>query len=98
MIEKEKVDFVCIQETKLDLIDRRLVEKIWRHGEVDWVYSGSIGNSGGLLCAWDKDSFEIVEMWGESWVFVAFGRERRSILLMFMHLVRIHKRKSFGGG
>lgn len=47
VIEKERVDFVCIQETKKDAIDRKLVESIWRYGEVDWVYAGAMGKSGG---------------------------------------------------
>ena len=65
LIAKEKVDLVCIQETKKVTIVKRLVESMWGHENVDWVYSGSTGASGGLLCMWNKVNFQKVDSWGE---------------------------------
>lgn len=33
-----KVDIVCLQETKLELITRGLVRSIWGCPYVDWLY------------------------------------------------------------
>lgn len=74
LIEKERVDFVCIQEIKKDTIDKKMVEMIWRHGNVDWVYVGAMGKSGGLLCIWNKDCFEKSNFWGEEGVLGVRGK------------------------
>ncbi|KAL8482692.1 hypothetical protein ACS0TY_025650 [Phlomoides rotata] len=57
LIANTKVDFVCIQETKLDIIPISVCESLWVDKNFDWVYSGSIGSAGGLLCIWDKRKF-----------------------------------------
>ncbi|KAL8539441.1 hypothetical protein ACS0TY_001162 [Phlomoides rotata] len=57
LIANTKVDFVCIQETKLDIIPTSVCESLWVDKNFDWVYSGSIGSAGGLLCIWDKRKF-----------------------------------------
>lgn len=64
LVRKERVDFVCIQETKKDSVDRRLVESIWGNENVDWVFTGANGLSGGLLSMWDRDVFEKEVLWG----------------------------------
>jgi hypothetical protein len=48
------VDIVCLQETKLELITRRIVNSLWGCHYVDWCYVVVIGAVGGILLMWDK--------------------------------------------
>ncbi|KAL8465985.1 hypothetical protein ACS0TY_035193 [Phlomoides rotata] len=57
LIANTKADFVCIQETKLDIITTTVCESLWVDKNFDWVYSGFTGSAGGLLCIWDKRKF-----------------------------------------
>lgn len=65
-MSKEKLDFLCIQETKMDYIDERFAKVLWGKGECSWVFSGFVGAAGGLCCVWDSDVFERLELWGEN--------------------------------
>jgi hypothetical protein len=55
------VDIVCLQETKLFSLSRRLVRSLWRCNYVDWVCLDSCGASGGILILWDKRVVEKIE-------------------------------------
>ncbi|KAF1867299.1 hypothetical protein Lal_00049728 [Lupinus albus] len=41
MIRKENLDFLCIQETKLDHIDHKLCSSLWYDCDVDWGFQPS---------------------------------------------------------
>jgi hypothetical protein len=56
-----KVDIVCLQETKLFSLSRRLVRSLWQCNYVDWVCLDSCGASGGILILWDKRVVEKIE-------------------------------------
>lgn len=58
----KKPNFIFIQETKLESIDQKLTRSCWKDEEYDWIFSPSMGNSGGLLTAWDKKYFNILSM------------------------------------
>lgn len=58
LVVKEKLDFICLQETKVSSGDDRLVAMLWGNKEVQWVFSGSDGASGGLCCLWDREVFK----------------------------------------
>ncbi|KAF1870610.1 hypothetical protein Lal_00025934 [Lupinus albus] len=58
LIRKDNLDFICIQETKLDHIELSLCASLWVGSDIDWVFQPSTGNSGGLLCIWRKDRFQ----------------------------------------
>lgn len=73
LVEKEKVEFMCIQETKMSSIDQRLACVLWGNIECDWIFSGSDGISGGLCCLWDKSVFERKEIWGDKGVLGVSG-------------------------
>ncbi|KAG6637440.1 hypothetical protein CIPAW_11G178800, partial [Carya illinoinensis] len=49
-----RADIVCLQETKLKLVNRKIVRSVWHCPYVDWVYLASNGASGGILVMWDK--------------------------------------------
>ena len=53
MLKLWNADIVCLQETKLDFIDRGVVRSLWGVNHVDWLYLGSEGASGGILLMWD---------------------------------------------
>lgn len=54
---KNKVNFLAIQETKMETIDESCVKQCWGNLVFDHVYSEAVGNSGGILCVWDTNSF-----------------------------------------
>ena len=54
---KHKVNFLTIQETKMENMDIRCVKMCWENFGFDYVHSDAVGNSGGILCAWDPNSF-----------------------------------------
>ncbi|XP_040986403.1 uncharacterized protein LOC121234516 [Juglans microcarpa x Juglans regia] len=56
-----KVDIVCLQETKLRIIDQRLIRSLWGCSYVGWSYLASEGASDGVLLMWDKRVVEEVE-------------------------------------
>ncbi|GKV53234.1 hypothetical protein SLEP1_g59770, partial [Rubroshorea leprosula] len=57
LVRKEKPDFLFIQETKLEVVEGSLCRMLWISEDFDWAMQKSQGNSGGLLCIWNKRSF-----------------------------------------
>nr|GEZ72628.1 RNA-directed DNA polymerase, eukaryota, reverse transcriptase zinc-binding domain protein [Tanacetum cinerariifolium] len=53
-----KVNFLTLQETKMEYITLFDVKCCWGNFAFDHVYSPSVGNSGGILCVWEKSSFK----------------------------------------
>ncbi|KAK4582883.1 hypothetical protein RGQ29_025877 [Quercus rubra] len=53
LIRKWGPDVVCLQETKMGLINRAVIRSLWGGQHVDWSYLGSCGASGGVLVMWD---------------------------------------------
>jgi mannosylglycoprotein endo-beta-mannosidase len=49
VVRVEKVDFLAIQETKLEAIPGSLIANIWGNDEFDWAFLSATGNSGGIL-------------------------------------------------
>ncbi|GKD37600.1 RNA-directed DNA polymerase, eukaryota, partial [Tanacetum coccineum] len=47
----------AIQETKMEKIDEFCVKQCWGNLVFDYAYSEAVGNSGGILCVWDTNSF-----------------------------------------
>jgi exonuclease III len=54
-------DVICLQETKLKLINRGIVRSLWGIHHVDWVYPGSEGALWGILLMWDRRVVEKVD-------------------------------------
>ncbi|GJY69402.1 RNA-directed DNA polymerase, eukaryota, partial [Tanacetum coccineum] len=52
-----KVNFLAIQETKMESMDLRGVKSCWGNYAFEFSHSNSVGNSGGILCVWDPGSF-----------------------------------------
>jgi len=57
---KDKVPLeLCIQETKLQVIDGFLCTSLWGPSNHDFSYSPSVGASGGLVAIWDTSEVEV---------------------------------------
>jgi exonuclease III len=54
LLRQWRVDIVCLQETKLELISRKDVTNLWGCRYVDWCYVAASGAAGGILLMWDK--------------------------------------------
>ncbi|KAG2666855.1 hypothetical protein I3760_15G085500 [Carya illinoinensis] len=56
-----RADIICLQETKLKYVTRRIVRSIWSCTYVDWAYLTVGGASGGVLVMWDRRVVERME-------------------------------------
>ncbi|KAG6644832.1 hypothetical protein CIPAW_08G080100 [Carya illinoinensis] len=61
LLQMWKGDLVCLQETKLRYIDRKIVRSLWGCPYVGWTYLASLGASCGVLLMWDKRVVEASE-------------------------------------
>ncbi|GJS30665.1 RNA-directed DNA polymerase, eukaryota [Tanacetum coccineum] len=58
LTNKNKINFIVIQETKMDRVSHMDVKFMWGNSNYDYVYSDSLGNSGGILCIWEESVFK----------------------------------------
>lgn len=49
LIQSQKSDIICIQETKMEVIERSSSELMWGSGDKEFEFKLPIGRSGGLL-------------------------------------------------
>ncbi|GJV05373.1 RNA-directed DNA polymerase, eukaryota [Tanacetum coccineum] len=54
---KNKVNFLSLQETKMEKVDQFCIKNCWGNLSFEFVCGPSIGNSGGILCVWDPRMF-----------------------------------------
>ncbi|KAL8487341.1 hypothetical protein ACS0TY_023861 [Phlomoides rotata] len=47
IIRKQSIEFCCIQESKLELVDDRICRSIWGNSGAGWAWKGASGRSGG---------------------------------------------------
>jgi exonuclease III len=59
-VYKEKLDFLAIQETKLEVVSDSLCYSIWGNDDCCWCSIPSVGNSGGVLSIWRKSSASLI--------------------------------------
>ncbi|GJX96364.1 RNA-directed DNA polymerase, eukaryota [Tanacetum coccineum] len=55
---KHNVNFLVLQETKMDQITHMDVKFMWGNSNYQFVSSDSVGNSGGILCVWEATVFK----------------------------------------
>ncbi|GKE25514.1 RNA-directed DNA polymerase, eukaryota [Tanacetum coccineum] len=53
----KEVNFMALQETKMENMELFSVKMCWGNFAFDYVHSDSVGNSRGILCVWDPNSF-----------------------------------------
>jgi exonuclease III len=54
LLREWKSNFVCLLETKMEVITRAVVRSLWGCQHVDWCYMGARGALGGILIMWDR--------------------------------------------
>nr|GEV85738.1 RNA-directed DNA polymerase, eukaryota [Tanacetum cinerariifolium] len=54
---KYKVNFLTLQETKMDSISAMEVKFLWGNSNFEHLFSEALGNSGGILCTSDPNVF-----------------------------------------
>jgi exonuclease III len=54
LVVGQKVDFLAIQETKMEVITDAVCRNLWCDDDFQWVCLPSVGNSGGILSIWRK--------------------------------------------
>lgn len=59
MVRKQKVDMICIHETKRELIDKAACQALWGDSDVGWEFQLVINTAGGLLCVWNQQAFKL---------------------------------------
>ena len=63
-IRNQKVDLLCIQETKIQPMTEGVVRSLGTRRFLDWRALDASGSAGGILICWDKRSLEILD-WEE---------------------------------
>lgn len=57
MCSKNKVNFIALQETKMECIDLFTLKALWGNFAFDYAVSPSVGSSGGIICVWESNMF-----------------------------------------
>jgi len=71
----EKNPFVlCLQESKLSVVDDLLVTAVWGNSPSDYSFQPSVGASRGLLTVWDRNLVDVWSTLSFSHVLVIRGR------------------------
>ncbi|GKV22646.1 hypothetical protein SLEP1_g32498 [Rubroshorea leprosula] len=85
MVQKEKVQFLALQETKLEKIEEWVCRAMWGKRELEWITKPSNGRSGGLLCLWEPSTFQKVSVFeGGSFlgIFGFWGKEKVPVYIV----------------
>lgn len=73
LVNRLKIDFGCIQESKLDNIERRIGRSLWGGKNFDWAFELAEGNAGGIISIWNKDRFQKISSWNTKNMVVVNG-------------------------
>lgn len=76
LIKNQKVQFCCLQETKLEVVDDGVGNAVWGSGRHQWITREAIGR---ILSIWDSEVFTCLSSWHMSGVVVVnglWGQER----------------------
>ena len=57
-----KGDVICLQETKLDLVDQKIIRSLWGNVYVGWEALNAVNTAGGIILMWDKRILEKVDV------------------------------------
>jgi exonuclease III len=72
---REKQPFIlCIQETKLAVLDDYVCKAMWGDVNVDFSFQPSVGASGGLAIIWDTNEVEVWSSMSLDHVLVVDGK------------------------
>ncbi|GKD31996.1 RNA-directed DNA polymerase, eukaryota, partial [Tanacetum coccineum] len=57
LTSKLKISFLTLQETKKEMISAMEIKFLWGNYSFEHIVGEALGNSGGILCAWDPNIF-----------------------------------------
>jgi exonuclease III len=60
VVRSEELDFLAIQETKMESFSDSFVSSLWGSNDCGWACLPAIGNSGGILSIWNKVKASLV--------------------------------------
>lgn len=66
LVDMAKVDMVCLQETKMETVSRRLVLSMLGSSFTHYTYLPSVGASGGVLICWKDNLGAALSTWVDS--------------------------------
>ncbi|XP_057451864.1 uncharacterized protein LOC130743648 [Lotus japonicus] len=61
MVANNHVEVLCIQESKLQYLDKRICSQIWGDSNFEWRVIPAVNRSGGLICIWNPSVFSLVD-------------------------------------
>ena len=97
LIRKWGSDMICLQETKMGLINRAVICSLWGGHHVDWSYLGSCGAFGGVLVMWDTQVvYKMEEVVGRFSVSFKFTSVSSQFVWVFMVLIYIETGDFYG--
>jgi hypothetical protein len=69
LVRQENIEFLAIQETKIEAISDSFCYNIWGGEDCQWIYLPAVGKSGGMLSFWSKSSASLIFSFsGESFI------------------------------
>jgi mannosylglycoprotein endo-beta-mannosidase len=60
LIRRENIDFMAIQETKMEAFSEFFVANLWGNSACGWASYPAVGNSGGIISIWNKVKFSLI--------------------------------------
>jgi len=59
MVREKNPYILCLQESKLSVVNDLVGKAIWNDNNVDFSYQPSIGSSGGMITLWNRNEVEV---------------------------------------
>nr|GEU88507.1 RNA-directed DNA polymerase, eukaryota [Tanacetum cinerariifolium] len=75
---KYKVNFLAIQETKMEKMELSCVRRVWGNVNFEFAQSDSVGNSKGILCVWGPNSFRKKSVTASDYFTIIRGKWRHT--------------------
>ena len=60
-VRDQRVDLICIQETKIQAMSEGIVRSLGTGRFIDWRALNAEGATGGILICWDKRALDIMD-------------------------------------
>ena len=57
-----KGDVICLQESKLDVVDQRMIRSLWGNVYAGWEALPVVNTAGGIILMWDKRVLEKLDV------------------------------------
>lgn len=88
LVNENHIDLLCIQETKMENINKSLCHALWGNSEFSWESYPAANSAGGILCVWNEKSLKVESRFvGAGFILLSgkWGQESQTI-----HVVNIY--------